>query len=177
MKYDTNEHTDETETDSQTERTGLCLSRGGGWERIGRLGLADGNYYIWLPWWLRRYSVCLQCGRPGFDSWVGKIPWRRKWHSTPALLPGKSHGRRSLIGYSPWGCKESDTTEQLQFNSIHPSKTSLAQETSSQQSPFFTTWPVFWFFLFKPSLPFTTCMTWPCWSDLSLPIFSSRKWR
>ena len=38
-------------------------------------------------------------------------PWRRKWQSTPALLPGKSHGRRSLIGYSPWGCKESDTTE------------------------------------------------------------------
>ena len=36
---------------------------------------------------------------PGFDSWVGKIPWRRIWQSTPALLPGKSHGRRSLIGY------------------------------------------------------------------------------
>ena len=36
-----------------------------------------------------------------FDSWVGKIPWRRKWQSTPALLPGKSHGPRSLIGYSP----------------------------------------------------------------------------
>ena len=59
-------------------------------------------------------SVCLQCGRPGFDSWVGKIPWRRKWQSTSALLLGKSHGRRSLIGYSPWGCKELDTTEWLQ---------------------------------------------------------------
>ena len=44
-------------------------------------------------------------------SWVGKIPWRRKWQSTPGLLPGKSHGQRSLVGYSPWGCKESDTTE------------------------------------------------------------------
>ena len=36
------------------------------------------------------------------------IPWRRKWQSTPALLPGKSHGQRSLIGYSPWGRKESE---------------------------------------------------------------------
>ena len=42
-----------------------------------------------------------------------KIPWRRKWQPTPGLLPGKSHGRRSLIGCSPWGCKESDKTEQL----------------------------------------------------------------
>ena len=56
-------------------------------------------------------SVCLQCGRPGFDPWVGKIPWRRQWQSTPVLWPGKSHGRRSLVGYSPWGHKESDTTE------------------------------------------------------------------
>ena len=37
--------------------------------------------------------------------------WRRQWHPTPALLPGESHGRRSLVGYSPWGRKESDTTE------------------------------------------------------------------
>ena len=36
-------------------------------------------------------------------SWVGEIPWRRKWHPTPVLLPGKSHGQRSLVGYSPWG--------------------------------------------------------------------------
>ena len=39
-----------------------------------------------------------------------------KWQSTPALLSGKSHGRRSLIGYSPWGCKESDMTERLHFH-------------------------------------------------------------
>ena len=50
-----------------------------------------------LPWWLRQLSVCLQCGRPRFDPWVGK-----KWQSTPVLLPGKSHGQRSLVGYSPW---------------------------------------------------------------------------
>ena len=48
-----------------------------------------------------------------FDLWVGKIPWRRKWQPTPVFLPGKSHGQRSLSGYSPWGCKESDMTYQL----------------------------------------------------------------
>ena len=56
-------------------------------------------------------------GRPGFDPWVGKIPWRRKWQSTPVLLPGKSHEQRSLVGYSPWGRKELDTTERLHFTS------------------------------------------------------------
>ena len=80
-----------------------------------------------LPWWLRWLSVCLQCGRPGFDPWVRKIPWRRKRQPTPVLLPGKFHGRRSLVGYSPWGYKELDTTEWLHFF-IHiyaPSWTSL----------------------------------------------------
>ena len=46
-----------------------------------------------------------------FDPWVGKIPWSRAWQPTPVFLPGDSHGQRSLAGYSPWGCKESDTTE------------------------------------------------------------------
>ena len=48
-----------------------------------------------------------------FDPCVGKIPWRRAWQPTPVFLPGKSHGQRSLVGYSPWGRKESDTTERL----------------------------------------------------------------
>ena len=43
----------------------------------------------------------------------GRSPWRRKWQPTPVLLPGESHGRRSLVGYSPRGGKESDTTERL----------------------------------------------------------------
>ena len=46
----------------------------------------------------------------------GKIPWRRKWQPTPVFLPGESHGRGSLVGYSPRGRKESDTTEQLHFH-------------------------------------------------------------
>ena len=41
---------------------------------------------------------------------------RRQWHPTPVLLPGKSHGRRSLVGCSPWGRYESDTTERLHFH-------------------------------------------------------------
>ena len=43
--------------------------------------------------------------------------WRRQWHPTPVLLPGKSHGRRSLVGFSPWGLEESDTTERVHFHS------------------------------------------------------------
>ena len=58
--------------------------------------------------------VCLQRGRPGFDPWVRTIPWRRKWQPTPVPLPRKSYGRRSLVGNSPWGRKELDTTERLQ---------------------------------------------------------------
>ena len=48
---------------------------------------------------------------------LGELSYqRRQWHPTPVLLPGKSHGRRSLVGCSPWGRKESDTTEQLHFH-------------------------------------------------------------
>ena len=43
--------------------------------------------------------------------WVRKIPWSRIWQPTPVLLPVKFHGQRSLAGYGPWGCKESDMTE------------------------------------------------------------------
>ena len=58
-------------------------------------------------------SAC-QYRRPskqGFDSCVRKIPWRRKWQPTAVFLPGECHGQRSLAGYSPCSCKESDTTE------------------------------------------------------------------
>ena len=50
--------------------------------------------------------------RRGFNPWVMKIPWRRARQLTLVFLPGKSHGKRNLAGYSPWGCKESDMTEQ-----------------------------------------------------------------
>ena len=45
-----------------------------------------------------------------------EFAWRRQWHPTPVLLPGKSHARRSLVGYSSWGLEESDTTERLHFH-------------------------------------------------------------
>ena len=47
----------------------------------------------------------------GFNPWVGNIPWKRAWEPNPVILPGKSHGQRSLVDYSSWGRKESDTTE------------------------------------------------------------------
>ena len=55
----------------------------------------------------------LQCRRLKFDPWVGKFPWRREWQPTPVFLPGEFHGQRTLVGYSPWGHKESDMTEWL----------------------------------------------------------------
>ena len=45
----------------------------------------------------------LQCRRPGFSSWIGKIPWKRAWQPTPVFLPGEFHGERNLAGYNPWG--------------------------------------------------------------------------
>jgi len=67
-------------------------------------------------------SVC-QCRRykrHTFHSWTRKIAWRRKWQPTPVFLPGESRGQRSLTGYSPWGQKQSETTDhtaqQLKIN-------------------------------------------------------------
>ena len=59
------------------------------------------------------------CASAGDLGDPGSIPaWgrKRKWQSTPGFLPGESHGRRSLVGYNPWGLKESDTTERLHFH-------------------------------------------------------------
>ena len=57
----------------------------------------------------------LQFRRHSFDPWVRKIPWRREWLLSPVFLPGEIHGQRRLVGYSPWGHKELDMTEQLFF--------------------------------------------------------------
>ena len=69
--------------------------------------------------------ICMQCGRLWFSLWVRVIPWRRKWQPTPVYLPGKSHGQRSLAGYSPWGHKRvrpsNQTAIQLVGGSIEQS--------------------------------------------------------
>ena len=59
------------------------------------------------------------CRRPGSNPWVRKIPWRREWQPTPGFLSGEFHGLRSLAAYSPWGHKESDTTEQHTHTHTH----------------------------------------------------------
>ena len=59
---------------------------------------------------------CKRFKRCGYDCWVGKMAWSRKWQPTPVFFPGKSHGQRSLVGYSLRGHKESDMTERLHFN-------------------------------------------------------------
>ena len=66
-----------------------------------------------------------ECRRPGFNSHVRKIPWRRKWQPTPVFLPGESHGQRSLAGYSLWGHKsqtwlsDQTTTTSIYTNNIY----------------------------------------------------------
>ena len=68
--------------------------------------LEDHFSVVELPWWLSWQRIHLQCGRPGFDLWVRKIPWRRE--PNPVFWPREFHGL-----YGPWGCKESDMTEPL----------------------------------------------------------------
>ena len=58
-------------------------------------------------------SQCRRCRRLGFDLWIRKIPWRREWLPAPVFLPREFHGQRSLVGSSPWGRRELNTTEQL----------------------------------------------------------------
>ena len=60
--------------------------------------------------------LCQRHKRRGFNPWLGKICWNRKWQPASVFLPGKFHGQRSLANYTPWNCKKSDTTELL---SIH----------------------------------------------------------
>ena len=72
--------------------------------------------YIWVLRWHNSKRFICQCRRRkscGFDPWVRKIPWSRKWKPGPVFLPGQFHRQRSLVGYSPWGHTESDVTEHM----------------------------------------------------------------
>ena len=80
---------------------------------ISGLGRSPGEgigYPLQYSWasLVAQLRICLQCGRPGFDPWIGKIPWRREWLPTPAFWPREFHGLYSLLG-----CKDSDMTERF----------------------------------------------------------------
>ena len=66
------------------------------------------QYYMCCPGGGSGKEPNCQCRRYGFNPWVWKIPWKREWLSTPVILPGKSHGQTSQMGYSPQGHKESE---------------------------------------------------------------------
>ena len=66
---------------------------------------------LWLPRGLVGKESACYVGIPRFNPGVGKIPWKRKCQPTPLFLPGEFHGQRNLVGYTPWGHKESDMTE------------------------------------------------------------------
>ena len=77
--------------------------------------------FVGLPRWLSGKEStcrCRGCRRHMFNPWIRKIPWRRKWQPTPVFLPGKSYRQRSLVGYSPWGCKELNMTEPLSMHAV-----------------------------------------------------------
>ena len=74
-------------------------------------GVAETQTHGDYPGNVRGKESSCQCKRPGFNPWVRKIPWTRKWQPIPVFLPEESHGQRNLAGYSPWGHNESDSTE------------------------------------------------------------------
>ena len=87
------------------------------WTQVS--GIVGRLFTLWAP--KEAHAPAPQCQRPGFDPWVGKIPWRRERQPTPVFFPGESHGLRSLAGYSPWGHKKSDTTERFSLRSLFSS--------------------------------------------------------
>ena len=110
-----------TSSGEHRECTGaFCLKKSGGtmisrrclWSQGGHLAVRSEAFL--RPGGASGEELTCKCRRHKrcrFDPWVGKISWRRTWQPTPVFMPGKSHGQRSLVGYSPWGRKESDTTE------------------------------------------------------------------
>ena len=96
--------------------------------------------------WLSGEESACQSRSCGFDPRNGKIPWRRARQPTPVFLPGESHGQRSLVGYSPWGCKQSDTTQWLnKYKTVaknFPKTSSVDVFTRWKSKPL---WPVLFF--------------------------------
>ena len=91
------------------------------------LGLVNGASLV-----TQMERIHLQCRKPGFDPWVGKIPWGRKQQPIPVFLPRELHRQKSLAGYSPWGCKELDRIEQLTLHLMEALKGLQIQMVSSE---------------------------------------------
>ena len=103
-----------------TEEPGRLQSMGP--QRVGRNWATFTHslmHILVLTWWLDGKESACQCKRCGFDPWVGKIPWRRKWQPTPVFLPGKSHGQRSLAGYVHGVTKSQTRLKQLSTAGVH----------------------------------------------------------
>ena len=101
-----------------------------------------------LCWWLSCKETACQCRRYGFDPWIEKIPWRRKWQSTPVFLPGKSHGQRSLGGLQSMGLQrvtQDLVTPQHLYYSTAGTSTTIPATTSpapSRRQASICTWPI-----------------------------------
>ena len=95
------------------------------------------KWILGLSLWLNDKESACQCRRYGFDSWVGKIPWRRKWQATPVFLPGESHRQ---TGYSPWGCKESDMTKWLTHTRVYSAIEGLSEFVTKSSLTLFAWW-------------------------------------
>ena len=95
--------------------------------------------------------------RCGLDSWIGKSPWIRKWQLTSVFLPGKFYGQRSLVGYSPWGCKELDTTEHAHYYIIVQISFTALETCALLVHPFPHTSPGNHMFYFLHNLLFLEC--------------------
>ena len=94
----------------------MCNQPSGGGNRQRALQISSSSHTvvcIWASLVISGKESACDAGENGFNPWVGKIPWRGEWQPTPVFLPGKFHGKRSLVGYSPWACREADTAEQL----------------------------------------------------------------
>ena len=74
------------------------------------------NCYLGFPFGSDGKESVFDAGDLGSVPRSGRFPWRREWQPIPVFLPGEFHGQSCVVGYSPWGCKESDMTDQLTFS-------------------------------------------------------------
>ena len=121
------------------ERAGIPLGKTRWTIRLYLVWLGDIADSFSAPW--KNLSICRICvGFHRHDLPVLCFEWRRKWQPTPVFLPGESYGQRSLVGYSPWGHKESDKTERL--NHHHSALRAWIQLTQGGKAGFWAAWGI-----------------------------------